>query len=248
MNTARNKTRLWVVAAQIAAIAVLLALPEVLVRSGMVSPFALAPTSEIFVSFVELVKGGTVFEPLVQTLVLVFITFIAVAVVGTVVGFCFWRWGLMRRAFEPLMLAFYAIPGVIFYPILLVVLGIGSPSIIGLGFMLGVVPVILGAQNAFGAVDPVLGRTATVLGASSFAKYFKVIFPAALPDLGGALRLGFSYVVIGVISGQFLVSTGGLGKLVANFYDRFQVANVYAAAIFIILLAAFMNAFLEKLK
>lgn len=233
---------------QLAVIAVLLALPEVLVRSGMVSRFALAPTSEIAVRFVHLIVDGTIVQPLLETLLLILATFVIVALTGLVVGFCFWRWNLARRAFEPLMLAFYAVPGVIFYPILLVTLGIGYPSIMGLGFILGIVPVVMGVQDALNAVNPVLGRTAVVLGASTLARYFKVILPAALPDIGGALRLGFSYVVIGIISGQFLVSTGGLGKLVANYYDRFQSANVYAAAVFIILLAATINAVLERLR
>jgi NitT/TauT family transport system permease protein len=243
-----RKSRAGILAVQIGAVAILLALPEILVRGGYVSPFALAPTSEIAVRFVALIESGTVVNPLLETLWVVFVTFLFVAVVGTVLGFCFWRWEFLRRAIEPLMLAFYAIPGVIFYPILLVVLGIGPPSIMGLGFLLGIVPVTMGVQDALGAVDPVLARTATVLGASPMAKYFKVVFPAALPDIGGVLRLGFSYVVIGVISGQFLVSTGGLGKLVAEYYDRFLVADVYAVAIFIILLAAFLNAFLERLR
>jgi NitT/TauT family transport system permease protein len=233
---------------QLAAIAILLALPEVLVRSGAVSRFALAPTSEIAVRFWHLIVDGTIAQPLLETMVLIFLTFAIVALAGIVVGICFWRWKLARRAFEPLMLTFYAIPGVIFYPILLVMLGIGHPSIMGLGFILGFVPVVMGVQDALNGVNPVLGRTATVLGASAAAKYFKVILPAALPDIGGALRLGFSYVVIGVISGQFLVSTGGLGKLVANYYDRFQSANVYAAAVFIIILAATINALLERLR
>lgn len=233
---------------QLGTLAVLLALPEILVRSGMVSRFALAPTSEIAVRFWRLIASGTIVDPLVETLILIAMTFIIVAVVGIVTGFCFWRWDLARRSFEPLMLTFYAIPGVVFYPILLVVLGIGYPSIMGLGFILGLVPVVMGVQNALNAVNPVLGRTATVLGASPIAKYLKVILPAALPDIGGALRLGFSYVMIGIISGQFLVSTGGLGKLVANYYDRFQTANVYAAAVFIILFAATINALLERLR
>jgi NitT/TauT family transport system permease protein len=233
---------------QLGTLAVLLALPEILVRSGMVSRFALAPTSEIAVKFWHLIVDGTIVDPLVETLVLIAMTFIIVAVTGIVMGFCFWRWDLARRSFEPLMLTFYAIPGVVFYPILLVVLGIGYPSIMGLGFILGLVPVVMGVQNALNAVNPVLGRTATVLGASPTAKYLKVILPAALPDIGGALRLGFSYVMIGIISGQFLVSTGGLGKLVANYYDRFQTANVYAAAVFIILFAATINALLERLR
>jgi len=247
--TAPSQTRKnRVLLLQLAAVGVLLALPEVLVRSGMVSRFALAPTSEIAVRLVHLIVDGTIVQPMIETLLLILATFVIVALTGLVVGFCFWRWSLTRRAFEPLMLAFYAIPGVIFYPILLVVLGIGYPSIMGLGFILGVVPVVMGVQSALNSVNPVLGRTAIVLGASTVDRYFKVILPAALPDIGAAFRLVFSYVVIGIISGQFLVSTGGLGKLVANYYDRFQTANVYAAAIFIILLAAVINAFLERLR
>ena len=145
-------------------------------------------------------------------------------------------------------MALYAIPGVVLYPVLLVVLGIGAPSIVGLGILLGIVPIVLGVQNALGAVDPVLGATATILGASAFAKYTKVILPAALPGIGAALRLGFSYVVIGIISGQFLVSTGGLGKLVAQYYDQFQVADVYAASVFIVATAIVINAVLERVR
>lgn len=243
-----RSSRRGILAAQVAIVAIILTLPEVLMRAHLVSPFALASSSEIAVHFWQLIQSGRVIGPLLETLYLIFLTFLIVAVSGMLLGFCFWRWSPLRRAFEPLMLAFYAIPGVIFYPILLVILGIGSPSIMGLGFILGIVPVTVGVQNALGGVDPVLARTATVLGASPFAKYFKVIFPAALADIGSVLRLGFSYVVIGIISGQFLVSTGGLGRLVADYYDRFLVADVYATSIFIVLLAAFLNAFLQRLR
>lgn len=245
---ASKQFRLRIVLSQLAIVAVLLALPQILVDSHLISPFALAPTDQIFIKFVELIRTGVVVDALVQTLLLVFLTFLAVAVTGLVVGFCFWRWRLVRDGVEPVMLALYAIPGVIFYPLLLVLLGIGPPSIMGLGFILGVVPVIIGVQDALGSVDPVLNQTAVIMGASPTAKYFKVIFPAALADIGGALRLGFSYVVIGIISGQFLVSTGGLGKLVADYYDQFQIPSVYATAIFIVLLAALLNGILERLQ
>jgi ABC-type nitrate/sulfonate/bicarbonate transport system permease component len=233
---------------QLLIVAALLALPEILVRTGLVSPFALAPTSEIAVSLLKLIEDGTIWQPLLETLLLVVICFSLVAIVGTLVGFVFWRFSLVRKSFEPLLLLFYSIPGVVFYPVLLVSLGIGGPSIVGLGFLLGFVPVVLGVQNALGGVDPVLARTATVLGASTFAKYTKVLIPAALPGIGVAWRLGFSYVVIGIISGQFLVSTGGLGKLVAYYYDQFQVPDVYAAAFFIIFMATVLNQLLRRVR
>jgi NitT/TauT family transport system permease protein len=241
-------SRFDVLGIQLLIIAALLALPEVLVDTGLVSPFALAPTSEIALSLIKLIQDGAIWQPLLETLLLVVVCFVLVAVVGTIVGFAFWRYSLARRSFEPLLLLFYSIPGVVFYPVLLVCLGIGAPSIIGLGFLLGIVPVVFGVQNALGGVDPVLAPTATVLGASTFAKYTKVIIPAALPGIGVAWRLGFSYVVIGIISGQFLVSTGGLGKLVAYYYDQFQVPEVYATSFFIILIAVVLNSILRRVR
>jgi NitT/TauT family transport system permease protein len=242
------RLKLQVRAIQLVIIVVLLALPELLVRTGLVSPFALAPTSEIAASLWQMIVSGAIVQPLIDTLLLIIACFGIVAVSGVVLGFCFWRWSLSRCAFEPLLMAIYSVPGVVFYPVLLVTLGIGARSIMGLGVLLGLVPVVLGVQNALGGVDPVLEPTATILGASAWAKYTKVILPAALPGIGSALRLGFSYVVIGIISGQFLVSTGGLGKLVAQYYDQFQVSDVYAAAFFIVVLAVVINAALERVK
>lgn len=248
MRAKLRRLRLDILGIQLAVLAIILIIPEILVRGGLVSPFALASTSDIAVGLIKLLRSGAIVQPLVDTLVQVIISFSLVAMAGTLVGFAFWRWSLTRASFEPLLLIFYSIPGVVFYPVLLVVLGIGTPSIVGLGFILGFVPAVLGIQNALGGVDPVLAKTATILGASPVAKYGKVIFPAALPGIGSALRLAFSYVVIGIISGQFLVSTGGLGKLVAYYYDEFQVADVYAVAVFIIFLAAIINAVLERLR
>jgi NitT/TauT family transport system permease protein len=248
MRLARRSRTLTVVGARTALIIAALVLVEALVRGGLISPFALAPSSEIIEKIVGLVRDGTVVGPLLQTLVEVAITFVVVAIAGVFVGFCSWRWGLLRRSIEPLMLAVYAIPTIVFYPILLVVFGIGAPSVMAMGFLLGFTPIVLGVRDALGSVDPVLVRMATVLGATPLAKYAKVIFPAALPGVGAALRLGFSYVVIGIISGEFLVSTGGLGKLVANYYDGFQVSSMYAAAVFIVLLSAVINSLLERLK
>lgn len=243
----KKKYRRLVVCAQIGTVATLLGVIEVLARGGVVSRFALAPSSEIIGGLFELTKNGIVVVPLIETLLQILITFLAVAMVGPIMGFCFWRWNTVRNAFEPLMLGFYAVPVVIFYPILLVVLGIGPASIMGLAFLLGITPVVLGVWNALKNVDPDLLRVADILGASEIAKYVKVLFPAALPAVGGTLRLGFSYVVIGIIAGQFLISTGGLGKLVANYYDTFQVALMYSAAAFVILLASIINIFLERL-
>jgi NitT/TauT family transport system permease protein len=248
VTTLTPRAKVKVRTIQLAIIVIALALPEILVRSGLVSSFALAPTSEIAVSLWNLLTSAVIVEPLIDTILQVVICFAVVVVFGAVIGFCFWRWNLTRRAFEPLLLAFYSIPGVVFYPVLLVTLGIGAPSIMGLGFILGIVPVVLGVQNALGGVDPVLAPTATILGASTWDKYVKVILPAALPGIGAAFRLGFSYVVVGIISGQFLVSTGGLGKLVADYYDQFQVADVYAASTFIIIIAVAINALLERIK
>ena len=92
-------SRFDVLGIQLLIIAALLALPEVLVDTGLVSPFALAPTSEIALSLIKLIQDGAIWQPLLETLLLVVVCFVLVAVVGTIVGLAFWLYSLARRSF-----------------------------------------------------------------------------------------------------------------------------------------------------
>ena len=50
----------------------------------------------------------------------------------------------------------------------------------------------------------------------------RVVLPAALPNLFGGIKLALAYSFIGVIAGEFILSSGGLGYGIAYAYESFE--------------------------
>ena len=68
--------------------------------------------------------------------------------------------------------------------------------------------------------------------------FWKVQFPAAVPTVFAGIRLGIIYTLVNVIGIEFLINFGGLGYLVSDSYDKFDIPGMYAAIVFIILVSA----------
>jgi len=78
--------------------------------------------------------------------------------------------------------------------------------------------------------------------------FWKVQVPAARPHIFSGIKIGFTYTIIGVIALEFLVQTGGVGKMVAAAYFRFQTDTLYAGIIFIMILSMVFNVAIGELQ
>ncbi len=67
--------------------------------------------------------------------------------------------------------------------------------------------------------------------------FFKIMLPSALPTLFTGLRLGLIYAMICVVAVEYLVNLGGLGFLVGEMYDRFNIAGMYAAILAVVVVS-----------
>jgi NitT/TauT family transport system permease protein len=68
----------------------------------------------------------------------------------------------VRRVLDPLFATYYAIPVYAFYPLLMVVFGLGDLPQIAVGFLLAVVAVLINTLNGLDRVPPVLLKVARV--------------------------------------------------------------------------------------
>src|SRR5258705_11858563 len=68
----------------------------------------------------------------------------------------------VRETLDPLFATYYAVPIFAFYPLLIVLLGLGDAPQIGIGFMLGVVAIIVNTLNGLDRVPQVLRKTARI--------------------------------------------------------------------------------------
>ena len=76
--------------------------------------------------------------------------------VGIVAGALLHRFARLRDTLDPLFATYYAVPVFAFYPFFIVVFGLGDMPQILIGFMLGVVAVIVNTLNGLDRVPPVL--------------------------------------------------------------------------------------------
>jgi ABC-type nitrate/sulfonate/bicarbonate transport system permease component len=69
-----------------------------------------------------------------------------------------------------------------------------------------------------------------------------------VPDIFTGIRLGLIYALVNIIGIEFLINFGGLGRVVSDLYDRFEIPGMYAAIGFIILVSASVFAVLARIE
>jgi len=144
-----------------------------------------------------------------------------------------------RAVFEPMLVSSYAIPKITLYPILLLMFGLGISAKIAFGVIHGVIPIALFTLGAVRQIKPVLLKTGRVMGLGPWEMGWRVLLPAAMPEIFAGLRIGFSLTLIGTLLGEMFASQRGLGFLLMNAIGLHNVDLIMALTL---LLAGFAGA------
>lgn len=214
-----------------------LAVMEVIVTAGLVSPILLRQPTEIFGELVAGVGTPTVQAHVMATAQRVVVAFLISAVVGAVLSFALWRNATLREAYLPLLGAIFGTPLILLYVVFVVIFGRGSVAIISISVPLGVIPIVINSTDALASVEDIYLDTARSFNATRAQLLRKVIIPDAAPDIFTGVRIGFTYILISVTAVEFLLVTGeGLGGMIAGAYFRFRTTEMFVGITLIILL------------
>jgi NitT/TauT family transport system permease protein len=151
----------------------------------------------------------------------------------------------LRRAVDPFLASYYALPFFAFYPLFIVLFGLGRPPIVTIGFLFGVVAMIIATLNGLDRIPSVLIRTARVYRMRPLATALQVKLPSAAPHLFTGVKLAVAYSFIGVIAAEFIMSSSGLGYAIAYAFNNFDNRTMYALMLFVIVLVTLVNALLH---
>ena len=99
---------------------------EVLCRSGLIDRFAMPPPSEIVWDLGRILVSGKFWPAIAKTLANVAAACAAAIIAGIALGTLIHRRTAVRETLDPLFAAYYAIPVYAFYPLFIVIFGLGS--------------------------------------------------------------------------------------------------------------------------
>ena len=124
-------------------------------------------------------------------------------------------------------------------PFIVLLLGIGDVPAIAIVFIAAFFPVLLGTVSAVRSVDPIYLKVASNFDLSAGATLFKVVFPAAFPQIMNALRTAIGTAWIFLVAGEMVGAQTGLSYLIIDARNNLA-ANQLLAAIIVIGVIGFL--------
>jgi NitT/TauT family transport system permease protein len=214
---------------------------EALCRLNIIPNFTVIPPSAMAHSLWNILASGRFAHDITATLVNVGIAIAAAMTAGVALGTLLQSWPAARRVCDPLFATYYAVPMYAFYPLLIVIFGLGDLPQIAIGFLLAVMAVIINTLNGLDRVPAVLLKTARVHGLGFMKTAFQVRLPYAAPYVFTGFKLAVAYSFIGVIGAEFITSSRGIGYEISFAYNNFDNAVMYAMILFILLVVITVN-------
>jgi NitT/TauT family transport system permease protein len=215
---------------------------------GYINAFTAPPPSAVFAAFIRLVQAGDISRALALT----FFEAFAAAAIGSVVGISIGYW--LHRvkkaglAYTSWVAAAASAPLVLIYPLFLVIFGRNAATIIAMGAMGCMPPIILKAKEGLDGVRPVLLNVGRSFSLNARQQFWMIQFPAALPTIFNGIRIGLLFAIINVVGVEFLIAMGGLGYMIAYLGDRFDYPGMYAGILFVIFVSVIFFWLTERLE
>lgn len=111
-------------------------------------------------------------------------------------------------------------------------------AIITMGIAISLIVTVLEILNGFLGTDKELIKMAKTFGASKWQTLTKIVIPANIATFFNSLKINIGLSLVGVITGEFLVSKAGLGYLIVYGGQVFQLDLVMTGVIILAIVAA----------
>ncbi len=234
-----KKRKLLVFITQVAILIGFLAVWEILANRNIIDSFIMSQPSRIWETLTDLGSndllthiGVTVYETVVG--------FLLGTILGTMIAIMLWWSEFLSDVLEPYLVVLNSLPKVALGPVIIIWVGAGTPAIIVMAVAISLVVTILENLNGFIKTDKDLIKMTKTFKASKFQILTKIVIPANISTFINSLKVNIGLSLVGVISGEFLVSKAGLGYLIVYGGQVFKLDLVMASVIVLGVVAGLM--------
>jgi ABC-type nitrate/sulfonate/bicarbonate transport system permease component len=132
---------------------------------------------------------------------------------------------------DPFVNAMNATPRVALLPLVIIWLGIGILSKVGIIFLGAVFPLLINTRDGVKTTPANLLTAARSFGASEWQIFKSVVLPSTVPFILTGLRLAVGRALIGVMVGELYAATAGIGFMITVAGATFQTDKVFVGVL-----------------
>ncbi|MCM3767093.1 ABC transporter permease [Neobacillus niacini] len=221
---------------------------ELLSKKQWIDPLIFSSPSKITTLLINKIQDGTLITHIGVTLTETILGFILGTLLGTILAAILWWSPFLSKILDPYLVILNAMPKVALGPVLIVALSPGYPSIIAMGAIISIIITTIVVYTAFKEVDPNYLKVLQTFGATKFQCFKEAILPACFPTIISTLKVNVGLSWVGVIVGEFLVSSKGLGYMIIYGFQVFNFTLVFLSLFVIAIFATIMYQLVELLE
>lgn len=218
---------------------------ETACRTGVVGRGSMIPPSEMLTELIRLMGTAGFWTQAGGTLRNIAAAALAAMVVGFAGGAALHAVPRVRRAVEPLIASYYALPFFVLYPLFIVLFGMNAVPIIVMGFLYAVMAMVTGTLGGLDRIPPVLRKVGRTYRLGRLQDALLIQLPAAGPHIFTGAKLALSYSVTGVIGAEFILASSGLGYSISFAYNNLQDRTMYALLLFVVVFVSTLTVLLH---
>ena len=199
--------------------------------------FANIPSpGDVLQKFIEVNRTVDYANNVLISLRRILVGFGAAAVLGMSLGLLIGRYRYVRALCFPALEALRPIPAIAWVPISVMLWPTNEVSIVFITFLGAFFPILLNTVEGVHAVDGVLIRAASALGASESAMFRYVVLPGALPHIFTGLALGMGVAWVSLIAAEMISGQFGIGYATWEAYSLISYPEIVVGMVTIGLL------------
>ena len=231
--------KIEIFATQIFIVIAFIAIWEILAQTGKIDSFITSQPSRIVKTFMNL-SSNDLLEHLRITFTETLIGFGIGTFAGVVIAIILWWSPFISKVSEPFLVVLNSLPKTALGPVIIIWVGAGMPAIIVMALAISLIVTILEILNGFLHTKEEKIKMAKTFNANKIQILTKIVIPSNIPTFFNTLKVNIGLSLVGVISGEFLVSKGGLGYLIVYGGQVFQLDLVMTSVIILAVVAALM--------
>ncbi len=221
---------------------------EALVRAGILDARFFAPPTEIAGRLIELINNGVMWKETALTLRRVLLGFTLASVPAVLLGVAMGVNRPIRMFFTPLISALYPVPKIALVPMVILIFGIGETAKVAVGVISVFFLVALNTVAGVTQVDQKYFDIARNNGARGWDLIWTVALPGALPSILTGLNLALGFALTVIVGTELLIPQGGLGALIWQSYQIYDVPTIFATLIVVAVLGWGSNELMAELE
>jgi NitT/TauT family transport system permease protein len=221
---------------------------ELASKQQWIDPLIFSSPTKVWDLFIQKSADGSLIANIGITVTETILGFLAGTLLGTMLAALLWWSPILSKILDPFLVILNAMPKVALGPILIVAIGANMTSIVAMGTLVSVIITTIVVFTSFKEVDPNYIKVLQIFGATRTQSFKEAILPASFPTIISTLKVNVGLSWVGVIVGEFLTSSQGLGYMIIYGFQVFDFTLVFLSLLVIAVFATIMYQLVDLLE